>query len=143
MLALGGLPTPSDPGARLPLIEPRSSHGLLQAPPCVCLDTNQREHYLHPFFLMMFPRTTSALQETRHGDFMTVQRQQIPPPCDSWPLGPLGGNVTGPESQARLGLGSLSRERSGCCSPAEVAPARVPADFPKALCLCPDKYVFI
>lgn len=39
-------------------------------PPGVCaLDTGHREHghYLHPFFLMMFPKTASALQKTQDG----------------------------------------------------------------------------
>lgn len=42
---------------------------------CAAWTLTQREqgNYLHPFFLMMFPNTTSALQKRpRHEDFITA-----------------------------------------------------------------------
>lgn len=58
---------------RVVLFPPTS---LLQPLPCARAPwgwSTEQSNYLHPFFLMMFPNTTSALpRRPRHGDFITA-----------------------------------------------------------------------
>lgn len=74
---MGSRPAHPARGPRAGLFLPSS---LLQLSPCACVHACALElehvsrgtNYLHPFFLMMFPNTTSALQRRpRCGELIT------------------------------------------------------------------------
>lgn len=94
-------------------------------------------NYLHPFFLMMFPNTTSALQKRpRRGDFITGQQKpQAAPHLAHQPQGPLGENTTWPRA-ANVCLGP------GCSFQSEESTweqrGPLPVEVATAVCHCPS-----
>ena len=119
----------------LPLTEPLPSHQLLGALPWVCtLSPGDGRRYLHPFFLMMFPKTTSALWERpdMETSFWCSGNIRPRPTMTAGPLVPSGARQPGcwcPRS-----LGQLTQRRA----PAKVAVAQAPAHPVRASStLCP------
>lgn len=121
------------------------SCSLLQPSPYACVQVCalKLEHvssgisYLHPFFLMMFPNTTSALQKRpRRGDFITGQQKpQAAPHLAHQPQGPLGENTTWPRA-ANVCLGP------GCSFQSEESTweqrGPLPVEVATAVCHCPS-----